>query len=66
MRSKVLIRVDECARCGRNHSQVVFKKLRRPILERYTYWGMCPRANQPIIMAPIGNIPVMIEGKARR
>jgi hypothetical protein len=49
-------RIVNCARCGKNHREVKFKKLKRPIesglLEdiAWTYWGLCPKTGEPILM----------------
>lgn len=46
------IEVDEilnCARCGRDHRNLNFKKFIVPI-EEYTYWSTCPETGDPILM----------------
>lgn len=50
--------IDNCARCGDDHADVVFKKLRRPIEDAdgntlYTHWAPCPYTCEPILMRVI-------------
>ena len=42
-------KVENCARCGGNHAEIVFKKFTHPP-ERYTYWAICPTNGEPILM----------------
>ena len=37
-----------CSRCGYNHQNLEFKKLKYPCGES-NYWAMCPRVKQPIM-----------------
>ena len=46
---KVLTDIQDCIRCGGNHSQVeFFRLLNSP--KGTTHWGMCPTEKQPILM----------------
>ena len=42
-------KLKKCARCGRNHKNLVFKRLTRSQGE-WTHWAMCPRNKQPIML----------------
>jgi len=50
---KIISKVGRCARCGKNHRAVVFKKFRRPLQfkskEIPTHWGICPVTKEPIL-----------------
>ena len=50
-RRKNSIKVDikRCARCGKNHKQLVFKEFTYPP-KVYSYWGMCPVVKEPVLM----------------
>jgi len=43
-----------CARCGKIHVGLTFKKLTNPIycnpFEVMTHWAMCPELEQPVLM----------------
>lgn len=47
-REELIIDVDKCARCGKNHSNLKFTRIYNLI--RYTHWCMCPNVNQPILL----------------
>ena len=46
--------VNGCARCGGHHA-LSFKRLSRPVgfeaNGAYTHWAMCPKLNEPILLA---------------
>lgn len=42
-------RIVNCARCGRNHKNLVFKRLTRS-QEEWSHWALCPRNKQPIML----------------
>ena len=44
--------VNNCARCNQNHSNIEFIPFTIPPLE-YTYWGMCPAVNEPILLCVV-------------
>jgi len=52
------IAVLSCARCGKDHPRVLFKKFTRPVKDdsegilssAYTHWGMCPNKKEPILL----------------
>lgn len=52
MRSTVV----NCARCGRTHEQVEWRRLERPIVDAdeerttWTHWAPCPTNGDPILM----------------
>lgn len=45
-------KIEHCARCGKTHLNLKFKKLRRKPgpFTRYTHWGTCPTNKEPIMM----------------
>lgn len=53
--SKLKVGVRNCARCGDDHSGLVFKAFTiRPITHgdgvTFTHWALCPNTGEPIIM----------------
>jgi hypothetical protein len=40
-----------CARCGENHGALEFMPLTNHA--RYTWWAMCPRTEQPLLMREV-------------
>lgn len=46
----MLTDVTRCARCGGNHTQILFTQLSGQSIDGATLWGMCPTLNQPILM----------------
>lgn len=46
-----------CARCGRNHERVKFKKFAVPCGE-WTHWGFCPNTGEPVLLKHDG--PVLL------
>ena len=44
------INVKSCARCGNNHDKLPFELLNNPT-DEFNHWGMCPKTNQPILLA---------------
>lgn len=52
--SKVAL-LERCARCGKNHRNLEFIPLYRPIqyaegLSPITHWALCPNNGDPILM----------------
>jgi hypothetical protein len=43
------IDVQSCARCGKDHDELAFKKLIRPAAE-WTHWAECPTTYEPILL----------------
>lgn len=47
-------RLSNCARCGKNHRQLKFKKLKRPGLSHrggaHSHWALCPTTREPIML----------------
>jgi hypothetical protein len=41
--------ITNCARCGRTHTELTFRKLFLPC-EQYTHWAPCPHTHEPIMM----------------
>lgn len=42
-----------CARCGKKHRAIKFKKLTHPIVfgkKEYGWWAPCPTNKQPILL----------------
>lgn len=54
------IPLGNCARCGRNHDRVEFKKFQVPCAS-WTHWGFCPNTGEPILLQDDG--PVTLEAK---
>jgi hypothetical protein len=46
-----------CARCGENHSGIIWKKFVIPIVDddetTWDWWAMCPINNDPILLRHI-------------
>lgn len=49
MKEEMSVNIVDCARCGKDHSQLVFKKLTCPN-EEWSYWSLCPNNGEPIMM----------------
>jgi len=56
-----VIPLANCARCGRNHERVEFRKFLVPCLA-WTHWGFCPNTGEPVLLAHDG--PVTLEARA--
>ncbi|MFA4971824.1 MAG: hypothetical protein WC683_04375 [bacterium] len=41
--------VEGCARCGKTHADLLFKRFKRPA-GSYTWWAACPKTGEPILM----------------
>jgi len=41
--------LKNCARCGKNHKALKFKKFKRAC-KGWTYWAICPVSKDPILM----------------
>jgi hypothetical protein len=49
----IVIKIENCARCGENHDQVGFFKFTRELeveYYRFTHYGFCPKVHEPILM----------------
>lgn len=50
----ITLDVMSCARCGKNHESVEFKKLDLPIITKeeitFTHWAPCPFNGEPILL----------------
>lgn len=54
MKTKIKIaKLDGCARCGKNHRNLIFRRLTRPCL-KFNYWCPCPTNGQPIMNEIVG------------
>jgi len=53
--------IKNCARCGKNHRGLLFKRFKRILRVNYydcgvdsyvgfNYWSICPKLNEPILM----------------
>ena len=47
--------INQCARCGLDHSQIEFRELHKPIKEQdseiiWTHYGICPTYGEPILL----------------
>ncbi len=49
MKYREVPRLVNCPRCGGNHRNLRFMKLRRPC-DDLTHWVLCPRTVEPILM----------------
>jgi hypothetical protein len=49
MKAEITVDVKQCARCGKDHEKVVFKKLTQPG-PRHSHWAPCPTNQEPIMM----------------
>lgn len=45
---ELLVNIKNCARCGKNHDQLLFKVFTVPI-EKNTHFAICPELNEPIL-----------------
>ena len=43
------VTVGHCARCGKTHHNIMFKKFKVPALA-WTHWASCPKTKEPILM----------------
>ena len=48
-KERVTVDVKDCARCGKDHKQLVFTSLTRPG-PRHNFWSPCPTNGEPIMM----------------
>lgn len=52
------VSISRCARCGKNHTEIEFKKFNNPVEINdlvYTHWGICPTTGEPILNMIIAN-----------
>jgi len=42
-------KLSNCARCGLEHDDLVFLRLKNPI-EAHTHWALCPTTGEPILL----------------
>jgi len=45
-----------CARCGKNHTNIIFQPLKRPG-ERHTHWAPCPTNGEPVMLVVVPDKP---------
>jgi hypothetical protein len=67
-RPVLIVKLNNCARCGGNHVMLSFKKLKHPAGDM-THWTPCPRNGQPILMQVFGSIiqePVNVLAKRNK
>jgi hypothetical protein len=57
------IPLTNCARCGRNHERVEFRKFKVPCAD-WTHWGFCPNTGEPILLQYDG--PILLTTGATR
>lgn len=57
MKTVEITGLRNCARCGEDHDQLLFKEFQRPTFLRdedgdgpYTHWCSCPTTGEPILM----------------
>lgn len=56
--------VHRCARCDGDHENVSAYRLTRPMRNAfdrapvYTHWFMCPRLDEPVMIAIVADTPV--------
>ena len=56
METKEIKRIDieQCARCGLDHTGLAFKKFKNPIVDSdgtvWNWWSLCLRTGEPILM----------------
>jgi len=48
VKAEITTDVKRCARCGKDHEKIAFKKL--TIAGRYSHWAPCPENQEPIMM----------------
>lgn len=51
--------VINCARCGHDHEQLEFKPFKNPVENHpapLTHWALCPKLEEPILLALIYDI----------
>ena len=41
--------VFNCARCGQDHQELEFTRLKRPEAE-WTHWAVCPNTGEPVLL----------------
>jgi hypothetical protein len=49
VKAEITVDVKHCARCGKDHEKVIFKKLTQPG-PRHSHWAPCPTNQEPIMM----------------
>lgn len=45
--------LHNCARCGMNHAELIFREFKHPVVENrltYRWWASCPMTDEPILM----------------
>lgn len=52
LNSRTLASVQMCARCGKDHRNLLFYKFTNPVQAdaHYTHWARCPVSCEPILM----------------
>ncbi len=58
MKSEFVTDISSCARCGKDHKYLVFRKFSEsPIYIApyiYDYWSTCPTTGEPILLKIVG------------
>lgn len=45
--------IRNCARCGKNHTQLQFQEFKQPVKDKdgdWNYWAICPSSLDPILL----------------
>lgn len=58
----ITIGVEKCQRCGYDHEAMEFEELLNATTE-YNRWGMCPIAEQPLLLAITNSDPTTMKTK---
>lgn len=53
--SEKLVKIVNCARCGKDHDELIFKQFAQNPIEDsdgtiWNYWAMCPDTKEPILL----------------
>jgi len=55
----LFLHVRGCNRCARDHAELPFLLLQRPMMDRdgvcWTHWATCPTTGEPILMFIVNN-----------
>jgi hypothetical protein len=50
----MIVKIIDCARCGKFHRGIKFKKFTRPlqeaVLKGFTHFAICPKTKEPILL----------------
>lgn len=42
-----------CPRCRASHPELGIRKFLRPVLTRWTWWGICPATGEPVVLTDL-------------